>query len=178
MAKTGGGFAFGPETHITLISANQKAFALLAQIIFAVAVRDRGQTAIHCVNLGNGFGDEILVLGGLQGQFKPCKPRHFAAPKTRGIDHPLGFDVPLGGAHDPAAIGLRFGGCYRSKAVNFRAVLARTGRISSGHTRGIDITAFRFPHNSANAIKINQRMQLFRFRARHLGKIHPVKLGF
>ena len=56
---------FSPELQIALIGADQQALPFLAQVIFPIAVCNRGQTAIHRRDFGDGFGYEILVLGGL-----------------------------------------------------------------------------------------------------------------
>ena len=96
----------GPELHVALIGADQQALALLAQVIFAVAVADRGQAAVERVDLGDGLGDEILVFRGLQRQVDPGQRRHLAPPEPGRVHHPSGADVALRGTHDPTAVRL------------------------------------------------------------------------
>ena len=165
---------FGPKPHIALVGANQQAFALLAQVIFAVAIRHRWQAAIQPLDLGDGLGHEILVFGGLQGQRDARQRSHLAPPKTGCVDHPRRGDIALWRAHDPCAIGLGLGGCNGGKAMNFSPTLARAHGIGIGHTAGVNIAAFGFEHDAADAIVIHQRVQLFGLVAGDFVKIHPV----
>ena len=146
----------------------------MAQVILTVAVCDRRQAALHRGDLGNGFGDEILVLSRHQGQLNPRQRRNLAAPKPGGVDHPAGANVAQGGLDDPRPIGLSLGGCYRAIAVNLRPPRPCARRIGHGHARWVDIAALGFVHDAADAVEVHQRMQPFGLIPAHLIEIHPV----
>ena len=57
---------FRPEFHVLLISTDEQALPLLAQIIFTIAIRDRRQATIGGFNLCDAFSHEILMLCRLQ----------------------------------------------------------------------------------------------------------------
>ena len=177
MPETLGGAILGPKAHVFLIGADQQALALLAQVIFAVAVGNRGQAAFHSGDLGDGFGDEILMFRGQQGQGQTRHRRHFARPKSRCIDHPRGADIALVGAHDPGAIGLLLGAGDGGKAVNLGATLARAGGIGVGDARRINIAALGLEHDAADAVIIDQWVQALGLITADLVEIHPVAAG-
>ena len=95
---------FRPEFHVLFIGTDQQPLAFLPQIIFAISIGDRGQAPIHLIDLVNGLGHEILVFGRLQRQFDSRQCSHFTAPEARRVDHPLGFDIALGGFDRPGAV--------------------------------------------------------------------------
>ena len=174
MGKIGGRAGFGPKPDITFIRADQQALAFLAQVVFAIAVADRWQAAVKRGDLCHGFGDEILVFCGLQGQVDPGHGGDFAAPQTGRVDDPFGMDIAPRGADDPAAIGLRL--CPRDggEAVDLRAPLPRACGIGLGHARGIDIAAIGFEHHAADAGKVDHRVQRLRLLQGQGVKVHPV----
>jgi len=94
----------GPEFEVFLIGADQEALALLAQVIFAVPVCDGGEAVWHGLNLGDGFGDEVLMFGGLQREGDPGHGGHLASPQACGVDHNRSYDVSFGGFDDPSAV--------------------------------------------------------------------------
>ena len=174
MAKSGGRAILGPEFHVLLIGADQQALALLAQVVFAIAVRNRRQAAVQRRNRVDGFGDEILMLGGDQRQRKARHRRHLAPPEPRRIDHPRRADIALVGAHDPGAIRLRLGACDGRKAVDVRPPRPRPDGIGIGHARRVNIAAIGFKHDAANAVEIDQRVQTLGLIAAHLMEVHAI----
>ena len=75
----------GPELHIAFVGADQQTQPLLAQIVLAVAVGDRGQAAAQARDLGDRLGDEILVLGGDQRQVEAGHRRHLAPHRPAAL---------------------------------------------------------------------------------------------
>ena len=74
--------------------------------------------------------------------------------------------------HNPAAVGLLARCRHRAKPLNFRTHLPGPGSIGLSHPGWINIAAIRLKHDTADAVKISQRMQRFGFLAAHLMKIH------
>ena len=125
---------FGPKPQILFIGANQKPLPLLAQIIFAITIRNRRQALAHRGHLWNGFGHEILMLCWLKRQGNTGHRGHLSPPETGGIHHPLRVNIALRGAHNPAAIGLGLCPHHRGETMNFRTPRPRAGRIGMGDT--------------------------------------------
>ena len=116
MAKVLGCAIFGPEFQVALISADQKALTLLAEVVFAVTVRNRWQTFVHARDLRDRFGHEILVLSRLQGQIKAGQFANLTAPKAGRVHNPFGANIALWCAHNPRAVWLLLGACHGRKA--------------------------------------------------------------
>ena len=159
MTKSKRRTVFGPEPQVFFIGPDQKSLALLAQVIFAVTVRDRWQAAVKACDLGDGFGYEILMFRWLQRQGQPRHRRHFAAPKSCGIHDPLRGNIAFFSAHDPAAVRLLFGTRDRAKPDDLGPVLPRARGIGVGHARRVHIAARGFEHDAADAVIIDQRVQ-------------------
>ena len=167
----------GPELHLFLIGADQQAVAFLAEVIFAVAVGDRGKAASQRRHLVDRLGDEILVLGRLQRQAEPGHRRHFAAPQAGSIHHPFRVDIALFGAYDPAAIGLRLGSGDRAETLDLGAKQARAGGIGVGDARRVDIAAIGLEHDAAHIVELRQRMKFLRLLAADLVEPEAVEFG-
>ena len=172
------GAVLGPEPQVLFICPDKQTLALLAQVIFAIAVRNRRQPPVHARDLCNGFGHEILVLCRLQWQLDTGQCCDLASPQSGGVHDPPGRNITLCCAHDPRAVGLLFGACDRAKPDDLSPVLPRARRIGIGHARGVHIAARWFIHDAADAIKIHQRMQRFGLGPADLMKIQAVILGF
>ena len=168
---------FGPKPQVFFISADQKALAFLAQIIFTIPIRHRWQPAIHFGNVRNRLCHKILMFCWLQRQSQTGKCRNFAPPQPSGIDHPVGLNIPLRRLHDPAAIQLLFCRCHRGKSINLSAFLTCPRRIGIGDPGWIHITAVGLPHDAANAVIIDQWVQTFSFVPADFVKIHAIQLG-
>ena len=174
MPEALGRAVLGPEPHVAFIGADQQALALLPQVVFAVAVGDGGQAAIHRGDLRDGLGHEILMLRRHQRQVDPGEPRHLARPEARRVHHPTGADRPARGFDDPRPVGLRHRRRHRREAVDLRAPRPRPRRIGHRHARRIDIAALRFVHDAADAVEIHQGMQPLCLIPADLVKIHLV----
>ena len=165
---------FGPVLQVAFISTDQQALAFLPEVILAIPIRDGRQTAIHRVDLGDGFSNEILMLGRLQWQGDPGHCRDFTPPKPGSVHHPIGVDLALGCPHDPSAIRLLFSACDRGETMNFGAVLTGTSGISVGDARGVDVAAGFFEHDAADAVEVHQGVQRFGFGPADFVKLQTI----
>ena len=161
----------GPEPHVTLVSTNQQTVALLAEVVLAVAVGDRGQASAQRLDLWNALSDEILMLGGLQRQRQARQSSDLSAPKPRCVHHPLGMNVTLGRADDPGAVGLLLGPDDGAKAFNAGAHGPCACGIGMGHARWIDVTAVGLKHDTAHIVELGQWVQFFRALAANLVEV-------
>ena len=177
VAKTLRRAVLGPEAEVLLVSAHQQPLAFLAQVIFSVAIGHRGQAAVQRRNFGNGFGHEILVFGRLQRQCDARHRRHLAPPEAGGIHHPRCCNIALFGAYHPGAIRLLFGSRHRAKADDLGPCRARARSICVGDARRVHIAPIGFPHDAADAVEIDQRVQAFGLGPVHLEKIHVIEFG-
>ena len=173
---------FGPVASILFISADQQPLAFLTQVVLAVAIGDQRQAKIERLDLGDGFGDEILVLERHQRQLDTRHCRHFARPQSGRIDDHVGANRALVGFHLPAAVGARTSRDHGREAMHFRTALARAPGVGMGHAGRIDIAAIGLVHDAANAVEIGQWMHAFGLGARQfveldleilrLGRLH------
>jgi hypothetical protein len=71
-------------------------------------------------------------------------------------------------------IRLSLGGGRRREAVDFGAALARSRGVGGCHARRIDIAALRLVHDAADAVEVDQRVQLLRLLPADLVEVHLV----
>ena len=165
----------GPEPHVALIGPDQQALALLPQVIFAVAIRDRGQAAVHPGDLGIVSVTKYWCSVGCSGSSIPAsratsRPQSPAALITHGVRmSPLGVST----IHDPSGCGTRRR--HRGEPMDLRAARPRADGIGIGHARGVHIAAIGLPHDAADAVEIHQRVQPLGLVAGNLVEIHAVE---
>ena len=165
---------FGPEPHVFFIGTNEETVAFLPEIILAIPISNRRQTAAKVGDFIYRFGDKILVLCRLQRQGQPRQRRHFTAPEARCIHNPLRMNIALFGTHDPRAIRLLVRPDHGAKPFNRRPHRTRARRIGHGHARRVHIAAFGFKHNAAHVIELRKRMQFFGLFTADLIEVQPI----
>ena len=177
MTKAARRFIFGPEAHIAFIGANEQTIAFLAQVVFTVPVRDRGQAPSGIGDFFDGFRHEILVFRGHQRQLDAGHPRDLASPKPGCVDDPFRRNVAFGRLDEPSPIGLLNSCRYRCETVNLCTACACAGCVCHRDARRVDVAAIGFIHNATNAVEIHKWVEPFSLISADLVEVHSIVTG-
>ena len=127
-----GGTIFSPKPGILFICPDQKPIAFLPHVVFAIPVRDRGQTFTKRLDFGNRLRYEILVFRRLQRQLETGEGCDFTCPQAGRVDHPVRANVPARCLHIPRSVRTRGGRRNWRKPVNLRSTLPGSRGIGMG----------------------------------------------
>ncbi len=146
-----------------LVSAQQHALALLAEIDVGLVINTRwqaGRVINHDLNL---IGDQIVMFHRLHRNMRALHMAQFTRPKTRTVDDNFGIYRAFGRGHIPAAIRALGGGCDGRVGEILRAMhLGGLGKCI-GRARGVHIAILTIPQHRVIMFRINQRMFLCHF---------------
>ena len=168
-----------PRVAVLLVKADAEAAPFLAQIALALRVHDVGQFFTALVDLRQLFGDQVLVLHGVQRQIEAGECTDFAGPQPGGVDHVFGVDRALLGHHVPAAIRTRGGGQHRAAQLNLRPRHARSLGVGVGGARRVEVAVQRVVQGRQHTVGVCNGRELFDLiRADDLGfQAHVAVLG-
>ena len=126
---------------VPLVGTEDEALPLLTQVVADIGVAQERQplsTARH--ELGDVFGDEVLVRERDDGEIRTHHRRHLATTVTGGVDHLGRLDDALVGGDPPLAGRRAIDGGDPSLAIDGRAAVARALGERLRELRGIDVT--------------------------------------
>ena len=162
-----------PRRTDRFVGAEQQALAFLAEVDVALVIDTGRQLLVARGDLGNGLGDQVMVLHRLHRQVQAGQMADFARPQAAGVDDVLGVDRALVGDHVPAAVGALVGFDHAGVGVVAAAELLRRLGVGIGHAGRIDVAVERVPQRGDVALRIDQRVQLGNFLERDEFLVQP-----